>query len=98
MSPRSSSRTQGSQPSRTLGEVRRSQIVTTYGVGSIVPIGDQSFMIAGIDRWNVGHNEEIHEPRLERQLNVFRFCTPPAGREGGDVPVVRFPTWHSCPV
>ncbi len=87
----------GSSKPRTLGEIRTSQVVTTYGVGSLVPVGDQSFMIAGLDRWTVTESEEIHEPRLERLLSVGRFYLPPAGREHGDVPVVRFPEWHSCP-
>ena len=82
---------------RTLGEVRTSQVVTTYGVGSIVPVGDESFMMAGLDRWIVGEREEIHEARLEQQLRVSRFYLPPSGHERGDIPVVRFPEWHYCP-
>src|SRR5205809_81098 len=35
------------------GSIRRSQLVTTYGVGSVVAVEDESFMIAGIDRWTV---------------------------------------------
>ena len=82
---------------RGLGKVRRSQVISTYGVGSIVPLEDESFMVAGIDRWRVGAAEEIHEPRLERKLGVNALYVPPAGGPAGDVPVVRFPTWASCP-
>jgi hypothetical protein len=78
------------------GSVRRSQLVTTYGVGAIVAIEDESFMVAGIDRWTV-EGPNLHEPRLERQLNVSGFVVPPATDDGPDVPVVRFPTWESCP-
>jgi hypothetical protein len=77
------------------GAVRRSQLITTYGVGSIIALGDESFMVAGIDRWLVGE-PNLHEPRLESQLGVRGFVVPPAS-EGDDVPVVRFPRWHSCP-
>src|SRR6476646_8589175 len=80
------------------GSVRRSQLVTTYGVGSIVALGDESFMVAGIDRWQT-HGIDLREPRLERELRVQGFILPPAGgeRDDEDIPVVRFPRWYSCP-
>jgi hypothetical protein len=79
-----------------VGEIRTSQLITTYGVGAIVALEDEAFMVAGIDRWNVD-GPNLREPRLERELRVSGFVTPPAtGRD--DIPVVRFPVWHSCPV
>jgi hypothetical protein len=33
---------------RTLGEIRRGQLITTYGVGAIVAVQDESYMIAGL--------------------------------------------------
>jgi hypothetical protein len=77
------------------GSVRRSQLVTTYGVGSIIALGDESFMVAGIDRWGIS-DPNLHEPRLERELMVAGFVVPPA-TDGPDIPVVRFPRWYSCP-
>lgn len=79
------------------GSVRRSQLVTTYGVGALVAVEEESFMVAGIDRWQVS-DPNIHEPRLERLLNVRGFVLPPATENGRDVPVFRFPLWCSCPV
>lgn len=78
--------------------VRRSQVITTYGVGAVVPVRDGSYMIAGLDSWVVGA-PDVHEPRLERSLEVDGFVRPPAsGADGGkDVPAVRFPTYHFCP-
>src|SRR5215208_6043689 len=52
-------------------------------------------MVAGIDRWGIS-DPNLHEPRLERELMVSGFVVPPATDEG-DVPVVRFPRWYSCP-
>jgi hypothetical protein len=78
------------------GEIRRSQLITTYGVGSIVAVEDESFMVAGIDRWEPGP-PNLHEPRLERRLRVSGFRLPPASENGPDIPVVRFPTWAHCP-
>ena len=75
---------------------RRSQLVTTYGVGSLMAVGSESVMIAGIDRWP-GGTSDLHEPRLERQLGVDGFRRPPASDDHGDVPVVRFPQMVSCP-
>jgi hypothetical protein len=78
------------------GEIRRSQLITTYGIGSIVAVEDESFMVAGIDRWESGP-PNLHEPRLERRLRVNGFRIPPASESGPDIPVVRFPTWAHCP-
>lgn len=82
----------------TLGTVRRSQLITTYGVGSVLAVGDESVMIAGIEKWPVA-SPDIHEPRLERLLRVSGFVRPPASSDdgGGDIPVVRFPSVYSCP-
>ncbi|MGW5020898.1 DrmB family protein [Streptomyces cacaoi] len=87
---------------KPLGSVRRSQIITTYGVGSLVAVGGESFMIAGIEHWEDPPGAEdqlIHEPRLERDLRVNGFRLPPASESEshGDVPVVRFPAYHFCP-
>lgn len=91
-----------------LGSVRRSQLITTYGVGSIVAIDSNSGMIAGIHRWRADSGTEVFEPRLQKLLNVSRFVAPPAkmsevgvGRfrrtRDRNIPVVRFPTIHWCP-
>lgn len=81
---------------KTQGAVRRSQLVTTYGVGSIVAVEDESFMVAGIDRWDVAE-PNLHEPRLERKLGVKGFVVPPATEKDRDIPVLRFPRTQSCP-
>ncbi|WP_224763682.1 DrmB family protein [Salinibacterium sp. ZJ70] len=78
-------------------KARQSQLVTTYGVGSLFPAGDQSLMICGIDSWDERFSPEIEEPRLARSLGVRTFRSPSSGRKIGDVPVVRFPEYHYCP-
>jgi hypothetical protein len=80
------------------GEARRHQLVTTYGVGSVIALGDESFMVAGIDYWKAD-DPTIHEPRLEKELGVEGFVDPPASGDDHrpDVPVVRFPSMQSCP-
>lgn len=86
---------------RTLGEVRRSQVITTYGPGSLIPVDEHSYLVLGLDSWEVsGVTGEIREPRLERRLGVSHFVLPPSGGDdhsvSRDVPVVRFPRMYSC--
>lgn len=80
-----------------LPRARQSQLVTTYGVGSLFPSGEQSYMICGIDEWDEKWCAPVEEPRLARSLGVHTFRAPSTGRHRGDVPVVRFPTYHYCP-
>jgi hypothetical protein len=81
-----------------MGSVRTNQMITTYGVGALVAIGDESFIVAGIDRW-VRAEPTIEEPRLQRQLQVVGFALPPTSDDSvyGDVPVFRFPLTYYCP-
>ena len=80
----------------TIGSVRRSQLVTTYGVGSVIPIESESFIVAGLESWRPKDSDIIEEPRLCSALGVRQLHTPPAG-EFGSVPLVRFPEWVHCP-
>lgn len=81
---------------KTVAKSRQSQLVTTYGVGSLFPAADESFMVLGLDYWS-DRAPHIEEPRLARALGVSHFRTPPAGHRSGDVPVTRFPLKHYCP-
>jgi len=83
--------------------IRRSQIITTYGPGAMIPVDDESFMVAGLDYWFDSAEPSgvnlIHESRLESHLNVQAFALPPTNTEnpkGHDIPVVRFPKMYSC--
>jgi hypothetical protein len=73
-------------------------MITTYGVGSMVAIGDQSYIVSGLDTWNVDVSEAIYEPRLERWLRVHGFQPPPAANppSGDGVRVRLFPEFYSC--
>lgn len=84
-----------------IGNVRRSQLVTTYGVGAIVAVDDEAVMVAGLDDWQVdGDQDLLQEPRLH--VGGRRLRLPP-GKDGssffeetGHIPVVRFPRWYYC--
>lgn len=81
-----------------IGSTRRAQLIRTYGIGSIIAIEDESFMVAGIDSWATAGPLDLPEKRLAAKLGVEGFRRPPATGKGGkaDVPVVRFPMQYSC--
>ncbi|WP_103516623.1 DUF1998 domain-containing protein [Streptomyces sp. SM10] len=92
--------TTAARTARRLGEIRRAQLITTYGVGAMIAVENESFLIRGIDSWDVSEAPFISEPRLARQLGVSGFRMPPApdsdsARDG--VRAVRFPEMYSCP-
>ncbi|MFE7803664.1 DrmB family protein [Streptomyces sp. NPDC057430] len=98
--------TDGSAPARNLprrGAVRRSQAITTYGVGSLVAVDHESFVVSGLDgaesHWRGDESPRIHERRLARILGVQHFRLPPASDDSSKdgVRVRRFPLMHSCP-
>ncbi|MYV41755.1 DUF1998 domain-containing protein [Streptomyces sp. SID1328] len=98
--------TNSAAPARNLprrGTVRRAQAITTYGVGSLIAVDHESFVVSGLDgadeHWSRDEAPEIHERRLARLLDVQYFRLPPASddtsRDG--LRVRRFPLMHFCP-
>src|ERR1035437_2059418 len=88
---------------RALGEVRPSQIITTFGPGAIADLQTVSVIVGGIDNWPTEAGYEIHEPRLERALRGRRvFSAKPSQGSFfdrvGTVPCHLFPRYQVCPV
>ncbi|MFE3030166.1 DrmB family protein [Streptomyces canus] len=85
------------------GAVRRAQAITTYGVGSLIAVDHESFIVSGLDEaeqsWSRDESPPIHERRLARVLGVDYFRLPPASDDTSKdgVRVRRFPLMHSCP-
>jgi len=83
--------------------IRLSQGITTYGVGAIVGIGEESFINKDIFQW-VGNDDmkmTIKFPRLAQRLNVQEFKHPKPkqyGTWGGKFRFARFPRWLFCPI
>lgn len=75
---------------------RRSQLISTFGVGSLFPAENNSFMVTSIDQWDKQYLKKVSEPRLARSLRVSELLLPPAGTRGR-IPVVRFPQMLVCP-
>ncbi len=85
------------------GAIRRAQAITTYGVGSLIAVDHESFVVSGLDgadaHWSSDESPRIHERRLARLLGVDYFRLPPASSDQSKdgVRVRRFPLMHSCP-
>lgn len=70
-----------------VGEVRPSQALTSFGIGSTVDLPNLSVMVMGLDDWPISHATEIAEERLLLSAQsilgnkVKRFLAPPRGPE-----------------
>jgi hypothetical protein len=71
------------RPRYRVGELRPSQILLTFGVGSVVDLPSLSVMVMGLNDWDPGYCVEINEPRLlaavQNQVGeqVQRLMSPP---------------------
>jgi len=88
--------------------MRRSQLISPWGVGAIVPFpDDESLMIAGLDMWRYNSTEGfiIKDERLQKRLGVKELRWPPDFRDQKSdsknynlrIPAIKFPRWHYCP-
>lgn len=57
-------------PKRPDGTIRQSQLVSTFGPGSMVDLVDRAVVIGGLDHWawKDGRWESLDDPRLRRSL------------------------------
>jgi len=90
---------------RDRGQVRRSQVITTYGPGALIDLPRHSAIIGGLDTWpRTSDLEEIIEPRLARKLQSMTgvaaprlFAPPPESNDPSEptrgIVVWRFPEW-----
>ena len=78
------------RPRPRVGDLRPSQLLFTFGVGSIVELPHLSVMVMGLEFWNRVDCEPLSEPRLlaavKRILGpqVQRLTSPPVPPEGSD--------------
>jgi hypothetical protein len=70
---------------RPEGQVRQSQIITTYGAGALIDLVDQAVLVGGLDFWSYGSAKGvpiIQEPRLRDALaESFRIAGRPLSFE-----------------
>lgn len=96
-----------------VGEVRPSQLLLTYGVGSLIDLPHISTLVMGLDEWDTTYSAEITEERLLHAIQtavgpqVQRLLSPPTPPTSSGspfeatkyigVPVATFPRWMVCP-
>src|SRR5260221_13944399 len=96
-----------------VGEVRPTQLLLTYGVGSIIDLPHISALVMGLDDWDTANALEINEERLLRAVQqalgpqVKQLLSPPISENHSrspldsaariGVPVATFPRWMVCP-
>jgi len=86
------------------GQIRRGQVITTYGPGALIDLPHHSAIVGGLDEWPKDL-DEIFEARLARKIEAFtqvaapRLLTPPhdpsdfAGDTARGIIAWRFPEW-----
>jgi MrfA Zn-binding domain len=60
------------------GQLRRGQVITTYGPGALIDLPHESAIVAGLETWpSVTQLDEIVEPRLVSKLQTLTGVTAP---------------------
>lgn len=83
---------------RAHGEIRQSQVLTTYGPGALVDLPNHAVIIGGLETWR-GEQQSIDEPRLvarlERILETqgLHLLTPPADTQDPRAPRTGVTAW-----
>ncbi|BEL01961.1 DUF1998 domain-containing protein [Actinoplanes sichuanensis] len=93
--PRAGRSAAGPAP-KPIGSARRAQMITTYGVGSMIAIDDASWIVAGLEDWRPNTEQQVHEPRIQRALGVDYLYLPPAESAYFTAGLRRFPEFYSC--
>lgn len=90
---------------RPHGQLRRSQVITTYGPGALIDLPKHSGIIGGLESWPKSSElDEVVEPRLSHKLEIMtgvkhpRLYAPPPDSSDPQAPargigVWRFPEW-----
>ncbi len=91
------------------GELRKSQLLTTFGPGSMVDLPNHSVLIGGLDHWQFAKQKRVFDERLESylcellSLDELTLYEPPV--DSGDPAAPRsgitaflFPAWFLAQV
>ena len=68
----------GGTPLISMGQLRRNQIITTFGPGAIVNTPGTSVIVMGLDDWADESEYRIKEKNLQRLLRKKYFVLPKA--------------------
>ena len=75
--------------------VRRAQIVETFGVGSIIDLNGEGFVIKDTSLWQKPRRQ-ILLPRLSHALGNIELQGFPDADNRSFIPIDRFPRWYFC--
>ena len=81
------------------GQIRQSQIITTFGPGAMLDLPKHSVLVAGLDHWR-GMGDEIIEPRLTEKLTflldvpALKLYAPPPDQEDPTAPPTGINAWQ----
>lgn len=87
------------------GQLRRSQVITTYGPGALIDLPRHSAIVGGLETWpKTSDLDPVNEPRLVRKLQIMtgvaapRLYAPPPDTTDPGAPMRgigawRFPEW-----
>ena len=84
---------------RPVGQLRQSQVVTTFGPGAMVDLPDYSAIIGGLDTWKGYQDRPITEERLAAKvktllkLDDIRFYAPPPDNDDPTAPITGITAW-----
>jgi hypothetical protein len=76
--------------------IRAAQLVSPFGPGAVVDLGNESFACVDISRWPAGECPTLQDNPLQRALGKG-IRRPPTEDQAGQVPFSRFPRWLFCP-
>lgn len=84
---------------RPSGQIRQSQVVTTFGPGAMLDLPRHSVLVGGLEFWSPG-GDEVHEPRLIEKLKrlldlpALRLVTPPPDNDDPTAPATGITCWQ----
>jgi len=89
------------------GSIRPSQLVSTFGPGSIYDNLNDSFLIMGTDSWNERNCKKLTDETLmfylkksepQKYSSLVKFLVPVSSNEDDEQVAIRtFPRWGVCP-
>lgn len=84
-----------------IGTLRPSQLVTTFGPGSLVNLQNDCVMVLGLQFWprdteDKSYFKKITHQYLSNQLGVDYFKMPLSDKKESAIPCVSFPQWGVC--
>jgi hypothetical protein len=91
----------GKPGSKPHGQIRQSQLITSFGPGSMMDLPNHSVLIGGLDFWSAG-GDKVIEPRLvdklkslfDPPLQVLKLFSPPPDADDPTAPQTGITAWQ----